>query len=447
MQIMKNRTAISRRAFLGHAATFAAAGVVAPCFVPARVFGANDRINVGIIGIGRQASGLLQELLRQKDAAFVAVADVNRTRANEMKAKHNATPYQDFRRLLENKDVDAIITATPEHWRSNICIPACQAGKDLYAEKPVSLTIHEGRLMVQAARKYRRIFQVGSQQRSNWIDRQACALVRDGGLGKVLKVYAPNYPSPWHCALPEQPVPAELDWEMWCGPNPRVPYNKDLYAPRANPGWLSFRPYSGGEMTGWGAHGFDMIQFAMGMDESGPTEVWTEGAKIQPPTYTAAESKSRGDKLCSANKVFFRYGNGVVMELADQMPKPAFDNNKVPGFGGIFVCEKGTFKIDRGRVESNPDEIGIELSRKRPRGLNDGHIRNWLDCIKSRKLPNADIEIGHRSATVCHLGNIARELHRKLQWDPKAEKFIGDAEADKLLDRERRAPWVLPKEV
>jgi predicted dehydrogenase len=443
----------SRRDFLRHGVAATAAAVALPQFIPSGVLaadgqaGANDRINVGFIGIGRQAGGLLQQLLKQKDAKFIAVADVNLTRANEMKAKHGATPYQDFRRLLDNKDVDAIVTATPEHWRSNICIPACQAGKDLYAEKPVTLTIHEGRLMVEAARKYKRIFQVGSQQRSNWIDQQACKLVRDGGLGKVLKVYAPNYPSPWLNALPAQPVPAELDWEMWCGPSALVPYNKDLYLPRANPGWLSFRPYSGGEMTGWGAHGFDMIQFALGMDESGPTEVWVEGEKLAPPTYTQVETKVRGDKLCSVPKVFFRYANGIVMELIDQCPKPAFESNKVPGFGGIFECEKGTFKIDRGRVESNPDEIAIDLTSKRPRGLNDGHIRNWLDCIKSRKTPNADIEIGHRSATVCHLGNIARVLGRKLQWDPVKEQFVGDAEANTRLDVERRKPWVLPAKV
>jgi len=450
---MKSKTpcGVPRREFLRRSALASAATVALPYFIPSGVLaaagraGANDRIQVGFIGIGRQAGGLLQELLKQSDAKFVAVADVNINRANEMQAKHGATPYQDFRRLIDNKDVDAIVTATPEHWRSNICIPALQAGKDLYAEKPVTLTIREGRLMVQAARKYKRIFQVGSQQRSNWIDRQACQLVREGGLGKVLKVYAPNYPSPWLNALPAQTVPDGLDWEMWCGPNPLVPYNQDLYLPRANPGWLSFRPYSGGEMTGWGAHGFDMIQFALGMDESGPTEVWVEGEKLVPPTYTGAEPKTRGDKLCSVPKVFFRYGNGVVMELVDECPD--WENKKVPGFGGILKCEKATLKIDRGRIESNPDEIALDLMAKRPRGLNDGHIRNWLDCIKSRQTPNADIEIGHRSATVCHLGNIARYLGRKLQWDPVKEQFIGDAEANTRLDVERRKPWVLPEKV
>jgi predicted dehydrogenase len=448
-----NSGGISRRGFLRHSAGLTVVAGGLPYLIPSGVLaadgqpGANGRINVGFIGIGRQAGGLLGELLRQKDARFIAVADVNLNRAKEAGAKHGAEPYQDFRRVIERKDVDAIVTATPEHWRGPICISACQAGKDLYVEKPVSLTIREGRLMVEAARKYKRVFQVGSQQRSMWIDQQACDLARTGGLGKVNKVYAPNYPSPWNCALPAQPIPEGLDWDLWCGPTEVVPYNKDLFLPRANPGWLSFRNYSGGEMTGWGSHGFDMIQMALGMDNSGPEEIWVEGDKLIPPTYTAAESKARGDKLCSVPKVFFRYPNGVVMELADSLPDKVFESNRVPGFGGIFICEKGVLKIDRGRVESSPDEIAEDLTSKRPRGFNDSHIRNWLDCIKSRKNPNADIEIGHRSATVCHLGNIARYLGRRLKWDPVKEVFLDDPEANTWLDRERRKPWTLPERV
>jgi GFO/IDH/MocA oxidoreductase family protein len=190
-----------------------------------------------------------------------------------------------------------------------------------------------------------------------------------------------------------------------------------------------------------------MIQMALGMDNSGPEEIWVEGEKLVPPTYTAAESKERGDKLCILPKLLYRYPNGVVMELADSIPAKAFESNRVPGFGGIFVCEKAILKIDRGRVESSPDEIAEALTSKRPRGINDGHIRNWLDCIKTRKTPNADIEIGHRSATVCHLGNIARYLGRGLKWDPVKEVFIDDKEASSFLDRERRKPWTLPDRV
>jgi predicted dehydrogenase len=343
---------------------------------------------------------------------------------------------QDFRRLLEMKDVDAIVTATPEHWRSNICIPACQAGKDIYSEKPVSLTIHEGRLMVEAARKYKRVFQVGSQQRSMWVDIAVCEFIRDGGMGKISKVVVPNYASPWFNNLPAQPVPAGIDWELWCGPAPVVPYNLDLYTPRANPGWLSFRPYSGGEMTGWGAHGFDQVQCALGMDESGPVEVWTEGPKYNPPKYTAAEPKTRGDKICSEPKVFMRYAGDIVMELGDG-----------PDGGAVFIGEKGKITINRGRCESDPPELAEEALAKRPRGFNGDHLKNWLDCIKRRGKPIADVEIGHRSATVCHLGNIARWTGRKLRWDPVKEIFPDDQEANEYLLRQHRKGYELPEKI
>lgn len=398
--------------------------------------GANDRIGIGFIGIGRRAGELLSELKSLSDAKVIVFADVNLPRAQENGTKLGAKAVQDFRRVLEMKEVDAIITATPEQWRANICIPALQAGKDLYAEKPVTLTIHEGRLMVEATRKYNRIFQVGSQQRSNWIDQKVCEFLRDGGMGKVSKVVVPNYASPWFGNLPAQPTPAGIDWDLWCGPAPLVPYNLDLYTPRANPGWLSFRPYSGGEMTGWGSHGFDMVQYALGMDDSGPVEIWTEGPKWEPPTYDKSEAKKRGDDLAMRTKVFYRYANGVVMEPGE-----------APGFGGVFHCEKGTMRVDRGRCESDPEDIALDIRSKRPRGINDGHMKNFVDCLKSRKKPNADIEIGHRSATVCHLGNIAREIGGKLQWDPKAERFTNSDAANKLLDRERRKPWELPSKV
>ncbi len=432
----------SRRDFL-RASTLAATSLVLPQILPAGVLaahgqpGANDRIGLGFIGIGRQASGLLAGLLKLPQARYVAVADVNMKRARESATKHNAVAFQDYRRLLERKDVDAIVTATPEHWRLLICIHACQAGKDLYVEKPMTLTIREGRLMVQAARKYNRVFQVGSQQRSQWQNYTGCELIRKGGLGKISKVIAYNYPSPWEGALPAQTVPDELDWEMWCGPNPKAPFNQDLYLPRANPGWLSFRPYSGGEMTGWGAHGFDQIQCALGMDDTGPVEIWTEGGKFDPPTYTKSESKERGDKICREPKYFFRYANGVFVETGDEATMG----------GAVFYGEKGRVAIARGRCESDPDELAIDALRKRPSDFNDNHQKNWLDCIKSRAKPIADVEIGHRSATVCHLCNIARWTGRKLKWDPVKEEFIGDKDANQYLDRERRKPWVAPEKI
>ncbi|WP_205880881.1 Gfo/Idh/MocA family protein [Limisphaera ngatamarikiensis] len=436
---------VSRRTFLRRGVVAAAAAWGLPQILPRSVLGApgrpgpNEQIGIGFIGMGRQAGNLLQGLLRLPEARIVAVADVNLPRAQAVTSKHGGEAYQDFRRLLDRKDVDAIITATPEHWRAYICISACQAGKDVYAEKPVSLTIRDGRLIVQAARKYNRVFQVGSQQRSMWIDIEACNALRRGDWGKIQKVLYMNYPTPWECALPEQKIPDGLDWDMWCGPTPVVPYNEDLYLPRANPGWLSFRPYSGGEMTGWGSHGFDMIQMALGMDDSGPVEVWIEGEKLVPPVYTKPEPKDRGDRICSQARVFFRYANGVVLEPSED-PKP-------PGFGAIFITDRGRFRVDRGRVESDPEEYAIELLKRRPRGFDDDHLKNWLDCIKTRQRPNADVEIGHRSATVCHLGNIARWVGRRLRWDPVREIFPDDPEANQYLERERRKPWQHPEKV
>lgn len=431
----------SRREFLQRGVVAGAAAVALPYLIPSGVLaaegrpGANDRIGIAGIGIGRQGNGVLHGALSSKECRLIGIADVFLPRAEGLCKKLGGDAVQDYRKLLDRKDVDAIVTATPDHWRALVTIHACQAGKDVYAEKALSLTIREGRLMVEAARKHQRVFQVGSQQRSQAVNRISCEYVRTGKLGKLKEVVGCNFPSPWECALPGQPVPAGLDWDMWCGPAPLVPYHKDLFAPRALPGWLSFRPYSGGEMTGWGAHGIDQIQWALGMDDSGPVEVWTEGGKFNPPTYTEPESVARGNKICQVPMVFFRYANGVVVKL---------DNGS--GGGGIFFGENGKLDLTRGAVKTNPVEIGEEITRQ-AKGADQNHVRNWLDCVKSRAKPVADVEIGHRSITVCHLGNIARWTGRKLRWDPVKEVFPDDADANQYLDRPRRKPYELPGQI
>lgn len=438
---MSFRGTTNRRRFLQVSLGLCATGV-APLIIPRHVLGtettpsANERIGIGGIGVGRRGLQLFQEV--PSLGRIVASADVNLPRAEKTAEPHKAVAYQDYRKLLERKDVDAIITATPDHWRAIVCIHACQAGKDVYAEKPMSHTILEGRKMVEAVRKYGRVFQTGSQQRSMAANRLGCELVRNGRIGKVHTVIAANYPSPWECAFPGQPVPAGLDWDMWCGPTEPVPYHIDIYTPRANPGWISFRPYSGGEMTGWGAHGLDQIQWALGTDDTGPVEIWTEGEKFSPPTYTQPESRARGEKICSQPKVFFKYANGVVVK---------FDNG--PPGGAIFIGDKGRITIDRAKFSVEPKELGkppyddftIRLY------VSNNHMLNWLECIKTRQKPVADVEIGHRSTTLCHLGNIARWVGRPLKWDPVKEQFIGDEEANSYLDRPRRKPYVLPEQV
>lgn len=441
---MNRSSDLSRRQFLQRSMALGAAACAVPQFIPAQALGAegrpgaNERIVVAGIGVGRQGSGDMAGAKANPDVEIAGIADVNLPRAEEMAKRFGGQPYQDYRKLLERKDIDAVITATPDHWRSLVSIHACQAGKDVYAEKPMTLTVREGRLMVQAVRKYGRVLQTGSQQRSDKQNRFGCELVRNGRIGKIEMVIGSNYPSPWECALPAQPVPAGLDWDAWCGPNPVVDYHIDLYTPRANPGWISFRPYSGGEMTGWGAHGLDQIQWALGMDETGPVEVWVEGEPFAAPTYTAPEPRARGEKECSHPMIFYRYANGITVKL----------DNGNPG-GAIFVGEKGKIEIFRSRVTSNPAEIVKEPIRDDEIHLDasDNHMRNWLDCIKSREKPVADVEIGHRSATMCHLGNIARWLGRRLRWDPAAETFPGDAEANALLDRPRRKGYELPEQV
>jgi len=418
------------------------AGTFVPLVIPRHVLGtettpsANERIGIGGIGIGRRGLQLFEEV--PSLGRIVAIADVNLPRAEKTAEPHKAVAYQDYRKLLERKDVDAIITATPDHWRAIVCIHACQAGKDVFGEKPMSLTIHEGRKMVEAVRKYGRVFQTGSQQRSMAANRLGCELVRNGRIGKIHTVIAANYPSPWECALPGQPVPAGLDWDMWCGPTEPVPYHIDLYTPRANPGWISFRPYSGGEMTGWGAHGLDQIQWALGTDDTGPVEIWTEGEKFSPPTYTQPESRARGEKICSQPKVFFKYASGVVVK---------FDNG--PPGGAVFIGDKGRITIDRAKFSVEPKELGEPPydDFKVRLYVSNNHMLNWLECIKTRQKPVADVEIGHRSTTLCHLGNIARWTGRPLKWDPVKEQFVGDEDANTYLDRPRRKPYVLPEEV
>ena len=433
---MSDNHTLSRRNFL---ALGAASGVAVPLLIPARVLaaadrpGANDRIGVGYIGVGRRGNQLMG---LPKQGRIVAVCDINRPRAEAVAAARSCRAYDDYRKLLEAKDIDAVIIATPDHWHALPSIHACQAGKDVYTEKPLSLTIREGRAMVDAARKYQRVFQTGSQRRSMRGHRQGCQLVRAGRIGKIHTVIAHNYPSPWQCALPGQPAPDGLSWDVWCGQTELRPYHADIYAPRAKPGWISFVAYSGGELTGNGAHGLDQIQWALGTDDTGPVEIWPERDEpLKAPVYAEPEGQARGDKLCSQNRVFYRYANGVVVKL---------DNASAAG--GVFIGEKGKIAITSNAFQCVPAELADgPLGDADPRlEVSDDHFQNWFDCIKARKRPIADVEIGHRSAVICHLCNIARWVGRKLHWDPQKEVFPGDGEANKYLERPQRKPYQLP---
>jgi predicted dehydrogenase len=431
----------TRRDFLKSAASAAlVAGVASPTLISRSALadgtrpGANDRIGVAGIGVGRRGSEIFASAARNPKAQAICVADVWLPRAENIAKKHNCdAAYQDYRRVLDRKDVDAVLTATPEHWRGLVCINACLAGKHVYGEKPITLTISEGALMEKAARKNNVVFQTGSQQRSQRQNYVGCEFIRNGGLGEIKEVIAANYESPWLCDLPAQPIPDGLDWETWCGPTPVVPYNIDLFTPRAKPGWLSFRPYSGGEMTGWGTHGFDQIQCALGTDLTMPTEIIVEeGAeKLIPPVYSKAEDAKRGNEICSKPRLAYKYANGIIVRLG----------NANRG-GGIFIGEKGKMEIFRGNLKSNPPEIAEELLKSERR--DQDHVDNWLSCILTGERPISDIAIGRRSAAICHLLNIARYLGRSLKWDPDKEVFIGDDEANTYLSREPRKGYELP---
>ncbi|MGD0898158.1 MAG: Gfo/Idh/MocA family oxidoreductase [Thermoguttaceae bacterium] len=424
---------LSRRELLARASTVVAAAAAAPRLLPSGVLaagdtpGPNERIRVGAIGVGGRASLLLDQL--PEGARLVALSDCNLSRAESFKAKRkgNWPIYQDYRKLLERKDIDAVIVATAEFQRVTPCIRAAEAGKDIYAEKPLTVYIREGRVLVEAVRRLNRIFQVGSQQRSMELNRIACEFIRKGGLGKLKEVRAVNYPGPGDspASLPEMPVPQGLDWNMWLNQTAMRPFNPEWMR------WSKWREFAGGEMTNWGAHGVDQVQWALGMDGTGPAETWpiTPGPNGQ---------------------VGMRYSNGVEVH---------FILEKAPMGGAIFIGENGKLEINRNKFASNPKEIAAALIAKvdaaeEERKWSDQtalwqarwHMQNWLDCIRTRARPVADVEIGHRSISVCHLANITRQAGRRLRWDAAKEQFPDDAEANKLLVRPRRAGFQLPGE-
>ena len=430
---MHTGSSASRREFLKRVALTTAAGAAFPYLIPSNVLGApgrpgaNDRIRVGVIGVGFRASLLIDQL--PKPGEIVALSDCFLTRAEEAVAKRKTKwdVYQDYRKLLDRKDIDAVIIATQDFDRVIPCIHACQAGKDVYAEKPLTLYPGEGTALVKAARKYETVFQVGTQQRSMEMDQIACKLVRTGGLGKIKLVQGMNYPdSKPFAPLAEEQKPEKLDWEVWTGQAPMRPYSSQLFGH-----WGSYQDYGGGETTNWGAHGLDIIQFALGMDESGPVEFWP----LTEPAGGAA----------------FRYASGVEVRL--ELPY-GLENEHMQG-GARFIGEKGRMDIWRNDFKSDAPGITLDLPPqeeidkwhdKRALWQAQYHMGFWLECIPTRQRPNADVAIGHRSVTVCHLANLARRLNRKLQWDPVEEQVIGDKEANRLAtERPRRKGWKLPK--
>jgi predicted dehydrogenase len=398
------------------------AAIAAPLILSARIKGSNDRIRVGVIGAGNRSGLLIDQL--PESAEIVSIADCYLRKAEDQAARRKARwrIHQDYRRLLDDKEIDGVIIGATDHARALLCIHSCQAGKDVYAEKPLTLYIAEGRAIVKAAERYKRVFQVGSQQRSMSMNQTACAFVRNGGLGKLHFVQGCNYPSArrW-TPEPEQPLPAGMAWDMWLGQTEQRPYHERLYR-----GWMGWRDYSGGEMTNWGAHGIDQIQSALGMDRTGPVELW--------PLADSAPGA-----------IAFRYADGVLVRLE----LPMGDLNG----GAVFVGERGRMEIVRNGFRLDPPGLIREISLPpqeevakwdRAQWQARFHMQDWLDAMRTRGIPLAEPEIGHRSITVSHLANITRELNRRLRWNPERETFEGDAQANALLTRTRRKGFELP---
>lgn len=442
----------TRREFIRSTAALAAVAASGPFLAPTSVFGRNapsNRITLGIIGCGNQSTVDLPEWLRNDDCQIVAVCDVNRASfgyrndkqflgrepqrdfVNQAYAKKTAsgtfqgvTAHADFRELLARPDVDAVAIITPDHWHAIQTVMAARAGKDIYCQKPLTLTIAEGRDMIAAVRQHRRVLQTGSQWRSNAMIRHACELVRNGRIGKLQRVETyvveNNFTGPgpgWK----EMPVPEGFDYDAWLGPAPKVPYHKDRCFYR----FRFISDYSGGQTTNFGCHSINVAHWGMDMDRSGPVEIENLGAEYPP----------KGDLFNTATKVAFRarYANGVVLECKTDKRS----------FGATFFGTEGWVRVGSRTIESEPaglaksvlgpNEIRLEVS--------ENHYRNFLDSVKSRRDPIEPVEVGHRTASLCHLGNIAMFLNRKIRWDPAREVIVDDAEAAGMLGRPMRAPW------
>jgi predicted dehydrogenase len=415
----------SRRSAVRRSFQWLVGCAAAPSFVPRRAWGANDRIAVGMIGVKNQGSGNLKRF-QQAGADIVAICDVDsNVAAAAVKLVNGPEPkiIHDYREMLELPGLDAVVISVPDHWHALMTIHACQAGKDVYCEKPLSLTIADGRRMVTAARQHQRVVQTGSQQRSSLEFWQACMLVRNGLIGQVDEVHVGlpncNHPGPLG---PDTTAPPELDYERWLGPAPLRPYNSQ----RVHYNFRFWWDYSGGQLTNFGAHHLDIAQWGLGMDHSGPTAV--EGIATFHP--------EKVHEVTETARITFTYENGVQVVCGQGQEDIS---------GGVrFIGKQGEIRVNRGKIKSTPkslltlrpeDFTEVQLARSLD------HTGNFLDCMRSRELPICDVEIGHRSATVCHLGNLVARLGRSIRWDPSTEQIIGDQEAQAMTDRPYRPPY------
>jgi predicted dehydrogenase len=407
---------------------------------------ANDKLSVALIGCGGQGRGIMRGCMKNKGVQVVAVCDVDKnhrleTIAKDLGGSKDVKGYEDFRECLDQKGIDAVLIGTPDHWHTLIAIDAMRKKKDVYCEKPLTLTIAEGIALVKVAKETKRIFQVGTQQRSDGRFRQACELVRNGRIGKIKTVETHIGPNPRGGPFKTEPVPAGLNWDFWLGTTPKVPYIKQ----RCHYEFRWWYEYSGGKMTDWGAHHNDIAQWGLGKDGSGPVAVESEG---QTP------SKDPNSYNCHPTfKVTYTYDNGAKVVCLSKDPE-----------GVRFEGEEGWIYVNRGLISASDQKDKPERGRKGKPGKKGGpskildtklpsdavrlyvsndHMRNWLDGIRTRKECICPAEVGHRSVSVCHIGVISLRLGgKKLKWDPVKEKF-DDEDANKMLSRPMRGDWKL----
>jgi len=454
---------MNRRKFLetsARATVLSSLALGFPSIVPAHVLGKyapSNRINIGAIGTGRISRiHDLPGVWKHADAQVIAVCDLDKKRANDAqvlvneyytqqtgKPYNGVTVYNDYHALLQNKDIDAVIISTPDHWHALIGRDAALAGKHIYMQKPASLTISEGRMLSNVVRKSGVTFQIGSQQRSSPQFRYAAELVRNGRIGKLKTVYVGLPGDPSGDDEPEMPVPANLNYNMWLGSTPEVYYTEKRVHPQANydrPGWLRCEQFGAGMITGWGSHHIDSAHWAMDTELTGPVEVWG-----------TAEFPTKG--LWDVHGIFkteARYANGVHMIVSNELPNGIrFEGTD----GWIFVTRgnyqatasdpvnpDGTKPLDASdpRIMTSvitPSEIHLPVSTD--------HHGNWIEAIKSKKQPIAPVETAHRSCSACLIHHIAMKLKRKVYWDPQAEKFKNDPEANAMLARKQRPPYTI----
>lgn len=393
----------------------------------------SERVRVGMIGVGNQ--GGPKNNMKYFLKNIVALCDLDKNYLAEasdfLRKQANATAMMtdDYRRLLDAKDIDAVVVTVPDQWHAIMTIDACKAGKDVYCEKPLTLVINEGRPMIEAARAHGRVVQTGTMQRSGEEFKLAIKLLHEGLIGKISAVNvtlpSPNWIARAGKPVPDSPPPADFDFDRWLGPAPLRPYNKN----RVHYLFRFYWDYSGGQQTNFGAHHLDIAQWGLGMDDSGPVSV--EGsADFNPDGWYETPDTT---------EIKYSYANGVVMTCRQKVDTKSADQ------GAEFIGEKGRLFVYRGGIVATPGELlkDVTIPKIVNSQANISHVNNFFACVKSRQKPVADISIGHRSATVCHLGNIAVRTKKKISWDPKTEMIVGDPEAAKWLTKEYREPYQL----